>query len=104
MPKYITLKAALHVLDLVMTDETIKHKGKAIRKRLNDLPTIEVKHGEWIEKEESLSQDYVTFAVCSVCGKGQSVSSAFPFESCVKLLYYCPNCGAKMDGKEGAEE
>ena len=38
MPEYISMKAALHVLDLVMTDETIKHTGKAIRKRLKELP------------------------------------------------------------------
>lgn len=42
MPKYIELEKALHVLDNVMSDEGIKHKGKAIRKRLNELPGEDV--------------------------------------------------------------
>lgn len=39
MAEYIKLKEALHVLDLVIPDEGIKHKGKAIRKRLKELST-----------------------------------------------------------------
>ncbi len=42
MPKYIELEKALHILDNVMSDEGIKHKGKAIRKRLNELPGEDV--------------------------------------------------------------
>lgn len=41
--KYIKLKQALHVLDVVMSDDSIKHKGKAIRKRLMELPTEDFK-------------------------------------------------------------
>lgn len=52
---------------------------------VNSLPTIEaapVVHGEWI-KETVLSK-------CSVCG----------FRLGADTYRYCPNCGAKMDGKE----
>ena len=40
--EYIKLKKALHILDVVMSDDSIKHKGKAIRKRLKELPTEDV--------------------------------------------------------------
>lgn len=41
--EYIKLKQALHILDVVMSDDSIKHKGKAIRKRLMELPTEDFK-------------------------------------------------------------
>jgi hypothetical protein len=62
---------------------------------------VEVKHGEWIKREVSLSHKNETLAQCSVCGENGLVESAFPFESCVRRLKYCPYCGAKMDLKEG---
>lgn len=40
--EYIKLESALKILDSVMSDEGIKHKGKAIRKRLNELPKEDV--------------------------------------------------------------
>lgn len=41
--EYIKLKQALHVLDVVMSDDSIKHKGKAVRKRLKELPSMDIK-------------------------------------------------------------
>lgn len=38
----IKLKDVLHILDLVMSDDAIKHKGKAIRKRLKELPPVDI--------------------------------------------------------------
>ena len=35
---HVELKDVVHIVDLVMSDEGIKHKGKAIRKRLKELP------------------------------------------------------------------
>lgn len=40
--KYIKLKSVLRIVDIVMQDENIKKKGKAIRKRLKELPTVDV--------------------------------------------------------------
>ncbi len=37
--EYIKLKSALKVVFDVVSDEGVKHKGKAIRKRLKELPT-----------------------------------------------------------------
>lgn len=50
MAKYIKLKDALHILDLVMSDDNIKHKGKAIRKRLKELPPEDVVSREVFEQ------------------------------------------------------
>lgn len=92
MPEYKELKDVLHIIDLVMSDEGIKHKGKAIRKRLKGLPTEDVekvRHGEWIWKKTILRE---ISTVCSECGQINH-----PYN-------YCPNCGAKMDLKEGEGE
>lgn len=58
--EYIKLKKALHILDVVMSDDSIKHKGKAIRKRLKELPT---EHFEWISIEELLPEENVRVLV-----------------------------------------
>lgn len=52
MNKYIKLKSVLKILDNVMSDDSIKHKGKAIRKRLNELPTVDVKRLRKLLDEE----------------------------------------------------
>jgi ribosomal protein S27AE len=55
---------------------------------INNLPTIEavpVVHGEWIAGKLLFDND-----VCSVCGTGIYNTHEMNF---------CPNCGAKMDGK-----
>jgi hypothetical protein len=61
---------------------------------LDDAPTVdavEVVHGEW-EKQQGIYS-------CSICGK------ACPYDVQADIIQYwpcnyCPNCGAKMDGKE----
>ena len=58
---------------------------------------VEVKHGYWHLLDECANEG----VYCSVCNKkvyktdyaNQKIKSS-----------YCPNCGAKMDLKEGAEE
>ena len=58
--------------------------GKAIV----DAPTadvVEVVHGEWIRQDETFTR-----FMCSECGsKNHNIRWVF-----------CPNCGAKMDGKK----
>ena len=58
---------------------------------------VEVKHGEWIESDYCLAFIYQ----CSVCKEDFEFIEGTPEENHWK---YCPNCGAKMDVKEGAEE
>ena len=40
--EYIKVKSVLRIIDIVMQDENIKKKGKAIRKRLKELPAVDV--------------------------------------------------------------
>ena len=51
----------------------------------------EVKHGEWILEREPNGEPYCFH--CSVC------DDDFHYISIVTKYPYCPNCGAKMDGK-----
>ena len=48
----------------------------------------EIKHGKWIWTESG-EEDYEQYYVCSIC-KEKSY-----FE-----MKFCPDCGAKMDGKD----
>lgn len=50
MTEYIKRKDALHILDLVIEDENITHKYKAIRKRLKGLPDADVVSREVFEQ------------------------------------------------------
>jgi predicted amidophosphoribosyltransferase len=53
---------------------------------------VEVKHGEWIEKEDVYGDIYYT---CSVCNNDWTTIDGTPQENFMK---FCPCCGAKMDG------
>lgn len=67
-----------------------------MEREINMLPTIDavpVRHGEWID--ESLG--YHWYGKCSVCGEEYNVDSWYG------SFNYCPNCGARMDGKEGQD-
>lgn len=50
---------------------------------------VEVKHGEWLHENGEM--------VCSVCGEEALMDEVY-YES-----PYCPDCGAKMDGKSNSE-
>lgn len=47
-----------------------------------------VRHGRW-----KVIEGMIENAICSNCGRH--------FQSYYEAYHYCPNCGAKMDGKEG---
>jgi rubrerythrin len=56
---------------------------------------VEVRHGEWLPDYETFvdewereSEPIQTGWVCSLCGRQEFAKEP-----------YCPNCGAKMDGK-----
>ena len=89
------------VLSLVQPDTpeddkaaiTIATAKKLVRSILYRTPTADVApvvHGRWIEKEK------YTFGImydCSLC-ENRILDTGRPW-------HYCPNCGAKMDEKEG---
>ena len=66
--------------------------------QLNDQPTadvVEVRHGEWVKNQANLCW----WLECSVCGE-------IPPKNRYNFYWqseYCPNCGAKMDGKGEGE-
>ena len=92
MLEYIKLKDVLHILDVVITDDSIKHTGKAIRKRLKELPTVGFKHGQWVQKSPRFGSHYELYA-CSCCGFTYTFKPDY---------HFCPHCGADM--REGAEK
>ena len=60
---------------------------------LTSADVVELKHGYWIDKP---SGRYLHIASwCSVCGNKSGIGG---IES-NRHKPYCPNCGAKMDGK-----
>ena len=52
----------------------------------------EPKRGRWVEEEDVFGD---TTYVCSVCGEPWTLIEGTPAEN---SMYYCPNCGAKIDG------
>ena len=63
-------------------------------KTFPEADAVEVKHGEWrLETDEEMSNPMFKLVVCSVCS-----------EKANHIYKFCPNCGAKMDLKEGAEK
>ena len=55
----------------------------------------EVRYGEWVEKPNPWGQDGSHTYVCTYCNEQISILGNKP--------NYCSYCGAKMDGKDGAD-
>ena len=116
MTEYIDREAAMNKIEdtdwyhitthgnLVMgaaDEDSALYKAKHIYEALNNVPAadvVEVRHGEWETKE-----------VLSEPGEVQKYShfhkecKYFYVDYGIGGHYYCPLCGAKMDGKDGAE-
>ncbi len=61
---------------------------------IDAMPTVDAvpaKHGRWIHHKGGYSDHYE----CTACGKPIVLTAKWDF---------CPNCGAKMDGKDGDYE
>ena len=68
----------------------------SVKRVLMQAPTadvVEVRHGEWIEKDDGWGGVLYT---CSACGCDWTTIDGTPFENNMR---YCPECGAKMDGE-----
>lgn len=64
-------------------------------KILKEAPAVdvqEIKHGEWKLCYEDWRRQ-IAGDECSACGFQH-------YGTCISDYHYCPNCGAKMDGKE----
>ena len=65
---------------------------------IDEMPAADVapvRHGHWIEQENWALDDY--YYTCSACGTEWVTIEGTPEEN---GMDFCPNCGAKMDGKE----
>ena len=60
-----------------------------------------VRHGEWIKKQNPMAGvgDLYLYYRCSIC---EEIAMWDDFGN-IKKTRYCPNCGAKMDGKGEGE-
>ncbi len=125
--EYIKLKDALHVIYLVMSDEGIRRKGKTIRKRLKELPVLDVKSiieraEEGIKATDSADnysagfRNGIRYCLALIIGKdpeyeelkGLKPVEEFPFEVCPKCgrvvsarPKYCGECGNLLDWGDG---
>ena len=57
---------------------------------------VEVKHGEW-KKTDWAGVSVKGYMACSQCNV--MIPTCNGTRYCLNHLYYCPNCGAKMDGE-----
>ena len=74
-----------------------------ITQRQPTADVVEVKHGEWLKTEEPLGYRDVDCIECSACHDSWVIDEDFDFEDHKQYWKYCPNCGAKMDGRGGSK-
>lgn len=92
MTDYISREEILDFLQVVPIDLGYREIDDVEQfvKQLPAADVVEVVHGEWIDDKSTIIGDLIE-RNCSLCGQRMT--------SCIeKLMSYCPNCGAKMDG------
>ena len=97
MKEYIEREAALKPF---INDNQHLYYPFEVQNRLRNIPAADVRPvvmGEWIEHIGETGVEAFGFKEttvdgfnCSICGNGIDVSEGWYF--------FCPNCGAKMDG------
>ena len=106
MAEYIEREALLEILDgmydhhLTMYNYAADGATQDCIDAVIEAPTadvVEVRHGEWIDKPSGRYMHIGSW--CSVCGEKSGIGG---IES-NRHKPYCPNCGAKMDGKGDTE-
>lgn len=108
MAEYIEREALIeHIYQRMVNNEHKDEKARAIHRQehrnlahaVRTYPAadvVEVRHGEWVDNGDRDRNGLPKpFAIsCSVCGSSAGTS----------WMKYCPNCGAKMDGKGEGEK
>ena len=67
--------------------------------RIADAPAVDaapVVHARWEQRDEF--DKYENTYTCSVCDEPLVLICGTPAEN---HMFYCPNCGARMDGRQG---
>jgi rubrerythrin len=90
MAEYIDREALLNSKDWQALQNYDKARAKAIILGQHAADVVEVRHGEWIEHKRAEESEGLLISnfECSLCHGWERKESD-----------YCPNCGAKMDGK-----
>lgn len=69
---------------------------------IEDMPAADVRperHGYWKkEREEILPLKLRNLHICNICG------CWYDQDAIGEIFAYCPNCGAKMDGRESERD
>lgn len=95
LPRYIKLDDAIATLHKYYPLSFDRQDAEDDLKSIPPADVEEVRHGEWIDTHHGgIHGD--TIYRCSVCGNER--------EAYLDEENYCPNCGAKMDGKESGDE
>ena len=79
--------------------EALKSYRETVLEFIKQVPTadvVEVKHGEWSNTDWS-DVAINGYMVCTQCNV--MIPKCEYNRYCLSYLRYCPNCGAKMDGK-----
>lgn len=81
-------------------DSIFTRDAQALREAAEMLKKSEVvRHDRWGEQK---GYDGDVFWDCPACGESWSLIKGIPID---KVTWFCPNCGAKMDGgKDDAQE
>ena len=71
----------------------------------NKADVVEVRHGEWVDRYGNKYDNHLYD--CSVCHAEALLTTVYDALGTAKIVQdlsiYCPNCGAKMDGKGDSE-
>lgn len=99
MTEYIEREAAVQALlrerkTYRYTQEicAVANCALVIEKDVQSADVAEVRHGRWVFNRHQAPNEKLYF--CSLCAEGESDNGRDK---------YCPNCGAKMDGKGEGE-
>ena len=100
MHRYIDADELLELYDIDLdgleTDKQWTIPLEVVKQNIKDMPTADVesvKHGHWEQDGHHIRCSECGIYLCDTDREGDN----FPKE-------YCPNCGAKMDGKEQKHE
>ena len=92
------------------TEEQNKYFNMGLKCAIRDVKSqpaadvTEVRRGKWLETQEPLGWCDVDCAECSVCHESWIIDEDSSIDDYESMWHYCPNCGAKMDGKEVERE
>lgn len=111
MAEYICREAILDDLEkeieagnVALDEDVWVNKGLRIAIRdIKDIKTADVqpvKHGRWESSQRTIETGTV---YCSNCAMEYYISDLQTVGDCNGIVHYCPNCGARMDLKDGEE-